>query len=103
MVECGSQALRKVSSDAGHSQGPCSELVWPGGLSASRVGAEGMWLEAQNRVVCFSHCIESSSSIHPCDRKRRVLLGASLQLVGRSDSTKGALQNPQHHLAELPA
>lgn len=73
MVECGSQALRKVSSDAGHSQGPCSELVWPGGLSASRVGAEGMWLEAQNRVVCFS--ITASRAVHP-----------STPVIGRGES-----------------
>lgn len=68
------------------------------------VGAEGAWLEAQNRVVCFS--ISVQRAVHqstPVTGRGESLFEASLQLVGRSVSSEGALRNPQHHLAELPA
>lgn len=106
MVECGNQALRKVSSDAWLSQGPCSELLWPGVPQGadSGLGAGGTWLEARNRVVCVS--INVQRAVHqstPVTGRGESFFGPSLQLVGRSVSSEGALQNPGHHLAELPA
>lgn len=69
----------------------------------SGVGAEGVWLEGQNSCVFLHQCAQSSSSIHPVAGRGESLFGASLQLVGHSVSSEGALRNPQHHLAELPA
>lgn len=69
----------------------------------SGMGAEGVWLEDQNSCVFLNQCAESSSLIHPCHRKRRVLFWGIPAARGAQCQQRGCPAEPTAPSGRAPS